>query len=119
MGWELGSYNISLTRHALNNPLFEGINNDEVFYESHKDAVTMLPEGVKELAFTKKSNQSFTYNNLIYGVQFHPEFTYDVTRTLMDLRIKKGIVVDSDILNKSIKGKIILDNFIKIVKASL
>ena len=117
-GWELGSYNISLTKDGLENPLFNQIENNEVFYESHQDVVTMLPKGAVELAFTEKSNQSFSYNDMIYGVQFHPEFTYDVTRKLMDLRIEKGISVDSNILNKSVKGEIILNNFINIVKAS-
>ena len=117
-GWELGSYNISLTKDGIQNPLFDQIENNEVFYESHQDVVSMLPKGAVELAFTEKANQSFSYNDLFYGVQFHPEFTYDVTRKLMDLRIEKGISVDSNILNKSVKGKIVLNNFINIVKAS-
>ena len=117
-GWELGSYNVSLTTEGLDSPLFDSVDNNDIFYESHQDVVSMIPEGAVELAFTEKANQSFSYNNVIFGVQFHPEFTYDVTRKLMDLRIKKGILVDSNILDKSVKGKIILNNFIKIVKES-
>ena len=118
-GWELGSYNISLTDKGFKSPLFKGIKNNEIFYESHQDVVTELPIALKELAFTAKANQSFCYNDLVYGVQFHPEFSYDVTKKLVELRVDKGIKVDSQVVDKSIKGKIILDNFIKIVKASI
>jgi len=118
-GWELGSYNVSLTPFGSECPLFNNIDSNEVFYESHQDVVSTIPEGAVELAFTEKANQSFSYNNFIFGVQFHPEFSFKVTRKLMDLRIEKGIEVDSNNLKKSTKGKVILSNFIKIVKASL
>ncbi len=114
-GWELGSYKIKLTRDGKQSPLFKNILNDDIFYESHQDVVSELPAGSVQLAFTEKGNQSFVYNDYIYGVQFHPEFTWEVTRKLMDLRIKKGISVDSNILSKSKSGKIILSNFIDLI----
>ena len=60
----------------------------------------------------------FVYNKNIYGVQFHPEFTWDVTKALMDARIKNGIKVDNVNLKKSLKGNKILHNFIDLVQES-
>ena len=46
---------------------------NDVVYESHQDVVVSLPEDTVELAYNKKGNQSFIYNNNCFGVQFHPE----------------------------------------------
>jgi len=115
LGWELGSYNISLTNDGYNNNLLSGINDNDIVYESHQDIVSNLPADAKILANTRKSIQSFCYKNS-YGVQFHPEFSYDVTRMLMDLRIKNGIEVDNNELKKSVNSHKVLHNFIKIVQ---
>ena len=117
LGWELGSYNIELTHEGISSNLFKNIDNQDVFYESHQDFVKKIPKGSTELAKTDKSNQSFVYDENIYGVQFHPEFTWEVTRALMDARIKKGIKVDDLNLNESIKGNKILHNFIDIIES--
>ena len=79
----------------------------------------MMPEGAIELAYTKKANQAFVCNDDIFGVQFHPEFSYDVTRTLMDLRVSKGITIDSNELKESLNSKNILTNFIKIIRGQI
>ena len=115
-GWELGSYNLTLTELGKISPLFNGISNLDVVYESHQDVVSTLPDSVVELAYTKKSTQSFSFRNNIYGVQFHPEFSYEVTRQLMNLRLKKGIKIDSNNLVRSVNGNKLLNNFINIVK---
>ena len=116
MGWELGSYPISLTKDGLESALFTNFNSNDIAYESHQDSVVKLPENFIELGYTKKSNQSFSYNGKVFGVQFHPEFTYDVTRKLMDLRISKGVHVDNPNLIKSVNSHNIVSNFLKIVK---
>ena len=87
-------------------------------YESHQDTVLNLPSNLDVLAFSEKSNQSFSYNDKIYGVQFHPEFSKEVTRKLMDLRIDSGVSVDSDILLNSEKSSLVLNNFLNIVGAN-
>ena len=116
LGWELGSYSINLTAEGLKHPLFENISDKDIVYESHQDVVSVIPENSIQLAYTKKANQAFSYKNNVFGVQFHPEFTYDVTRALMDIRINKGIIIDSNELQESINSKNILTNFIKIIK---
>mgnify|MGYP001412752447 CR=1 FL=1 len=115
LGWELGSYKVSLTDDGRSNNLFAGINDNDIVYESHQDIVGNLPTSAKILANTVKSIQSFCYKNS-YGVQFHPEFSYNVTRMLMDLRINKGVEVDSDHLEKSTNSHKVLHNFIKIIQ---
>jgi len=115
-GWELGSYQISLTKNGKTNPLFNNIHNNDIVYQSHQDVVSSLPLEAVELAYTTKANQSFCFDDFLYGVQFHPEFSYDVTRKLMDLRIKKGIKIDNDKLLKSENGKNILSNYINIIQ---
>ena len=75
-----------------------------------------MAQGMTSLAFTDKANQSFSFRENIFGVQFHPEFSWDVTKKLMDLRIKNGVKVDSGELELSINSHKILDNFISIIK---
>ena len=72
--------------------------------------------GMTSLAYTKKANQSFSYMNNVFGVQFHPEFSWDVTRKLMDLRLENGVEIDSQNLELSTNSYKIVDNFISIVK---
>ena len=119
LGWELGSYKVSLTEKGLSHPLFKDICDGDIVYESHQDVVSTIPENAIELAYTKKANQSFVCNDNIFGVQFHPEFSYDVTRALMDIRVSKGISIDSDKLEKSLNSKNILINFINIVRSRM
>lgn len=115
-GWELGSYNISFSEVGKSHKLLDGLTETDVVYESHQDVVCNMAEGMTELAMTDKANQSFSYNDNIFGVQFHPEFSYDVTRLLMDLRIQKGIKVDSNTLIESKNSHKVLTNFISLVK---
>ena len=114
-GWELGSYKISLTAEGQSNLLFNNFQNNDIVYESHQDVVSSLPSGAIELAYTNKGNQSFCVDDFLYGVQFHPEFTYDVIRKLMDLRLERGVEVDDEKILESKNGKNILSNFIDIV----
>ena len=116
LGWELGSYQLSLSDKGIDHPLFSGINEGDIVYESHQDVVCNMAEGMTSLAFTDKANQSFSFRENIFGVQFHPEFSWDVTKKLMDLRIKNGVKVDSGELELSINSHKILDNFISIIK---
>jgi len=118
LGWELGSYNISLTEAGAKHPLFYGIDDNEVVYESHQDVVCDMANEMIPLAFSRKANQSFSFNNNIFGVQFHPEFSIDVTRKLMELRQENGVKIDSLKLELSKNSYKILDNFISIVKGN-
>ncbi|MBA1340204.1 MAG: GMP synthase (glutamine-hydrolyzing) [Pelagibacterales bacterium] len=70
--------------------------NEAVVWMSHQDTVTRLPKNFKKIASTKSSKLTIIENTArrIFGIQFHPEVTH------------------------TIKGKIILKNFIfKICKS--
>ena len=54
--------------------------------------------------------------SLHHGIKYLPEFSYDVIRKLMDIRINKGIQVDNHNLDKSVNSHHIISNFIKIAK---
>ena len=115
LGWELGSYKINLSEKGLQSKLFNGFSKQEIVYESHQDTVINIPSNLDILASSKKSNQSFSYNDKIYGVQFHPEFSKEVTRKLMDLRIENGVSVDSNVLLNAEKSSLLLSNFLNII----
>ena len=118
LGWELGSYKIHLSDKGRQSRLFYKIEKDYYIYESHQDVFTKLPNGATLLALNNKGNQSFKYNN-IYGVQFHPEFSFDITKKLIEIRVKNGIKVDDNELIKSKSGEKILHNFIHIIESRL
>ena len=109
-------YSIELTDIGKKNPLFLGFANNEIVYESHQDCVTQLPDDAIELAKNKKGNQSFTVYNNFYGVQFHPEFSLDIIKKYVSIRKTKGVPVDDPSIPESINGKLILFNFIKLIK---
>jgi len=115
-GWELGSYKISLYDEGKKHLLLKNIFDKEIVYESHQDIVCNMPSKLIPLAFTEKANQSFAYSNNVFGVQFHPEFSKEVTRMLMDLRANDGVDIDSDELFYSNNSYKVLENYIEIVK---
>ena len=114
-GWELGSYKISLNEKGLVHSLLKNISQNEIVYESHQDIVCNMPDSLTELAYTEKANQSFAYSKNVFGVQFHPEFSKEVTQMLMDLREKRGVKIDSNKLLASKNSYKVLENYIEIV----
>ena len=79
-GWELGSYPISLTAHGKKSSLFNNMADEVIVYESHQDSVTVMPNGAVELAYNQKCIQAFQLKDVLYSVQFHPEFSWDVMK---------------------------------------
>ena len=114
-GWELGSYPIYLTNEGLKSELFLGVSSSSVVYQSHQDCIKILPNGAKKLAFNNKGVQSFVFNNNIFGVQFHPEFSLEVIKKYVFIRSKLGAKVDDISIPVSKNGEKILHNFIKFI----
>ena len=114
-GWELGSYPIRLTSHGKYSPLFKNMGNEIIVYESHKDSVTIIPDGAILLAYNTKCNQSFQLYNIIYSVQFHPEFSWDVMKKYVAVRGSAGVPIDDTTVPKSQHGHLILHNFIQLI----
>lgn len=113
LDWEVGSHMIALNETGRLNKLFTGIPDPFIGYETHEDVVSELPAGAELLAENDKGIQAFKFGDTIYGVQFHPEFTWEIMCDYSDLRKAQGIRVDCDEVIKTTHGVEILNNFIK------
>jgi GMP synthase (glutamine-hydrolysing) len=69
---EFGKTNINLEVESL---LFDGLNQSEICWMSHRDSVSAMPEGFKVIASTPTLPIAGFENSVkkIYGIQFHPE----------------------------------------------
>ena len=113
-GWELGSSKVSLTDKGISSPLFEGIDENFYVYQSHHDVVSGLPDSVELLCSNQFGVQSVSYQNSVFGVQFHPEFSYDVMMAYFDARTKKMDSSNFQVINQN-DGSKVIDNFINIL----
>ena len=114
-GWELGAYPIELTEIGAKSRILSGLKNHAIVYESHGDCVTTLPAHAIELALNNKGNQAFKIDGNMYGVQFHPEFSWDVIKKYVAVRSATGIAVDDSRVPESNAGQVVLDNFINLI----
>ena len=116
LGWELGSNKISFNQNGLNNKIFKNIDIDDYFYFSHEDVVVSLPNSAIKLASNEMGLQSYVINDLIYGVQFHPEFTKNIMQKYVDIRFDKGIINEHKQVLESKTSHMVISNFINICK---
>ena len=114
-GWELGAYPIELTDRGLKSRILSSFNNHSIVYQSHGDCVTVLPKNAVELALNNKGNQAFTIHENMYGVQFHPEFSWDIIKKYVSVRSASGVIVDDPSVPESNQGKAVLHNFIDLI----
>jgi len=112
-GWELGSCQVEFTKEAEKSLLFNQLESPLDVFQSHQDVVTKIPKDAILLAKNNMGIQSFSYKNIFYGVQFHPEFTKEVMEKYLDIRYEKGIIkVRPEVLESKYSYKIII-NFIE------
>ncbi len=115
-GWELGAYKINLNQKGKDSLLFNGIDFDDYFYFSHEDIVLKLPSSAVELASNNMGLQSYSINDRIFGVQFHPEFSFDVMKKYVEVRYNKGIISTLNQVYESKTSHKVISNFIDIAK---
>ncbi len=74
---EVGSYLVSVTEHASDDPLFHDFPSQFWAQIGHHVSVTKLPDGAVNLASSTKCQiQAFTWpGSTQYGLQFHPDLT--------------------------------------------
>ena len=111
-GWELGAYPVQFTDAGKKSQIFSGMDDNAIVYESHQDSVIVLPEMAIELARNNKGNQAFKIHVNFYGVQFHPEFSWEVIKMYVSKRSATGVTVDDPSVPESTQGELVLFNFI-------
>lgn len=112
-GWELGSCKVDLMSESSSSMLFANLSTPLDVYQSHQDVVSELPSGATLMASNKMGIQAFKCNDNFYGVQFHPEFTYDVMKKYLEIRYRKGIISSIPPVFKSDMSTQILTNFVE------
>ncbi len=86
-GLELGNFTMQLTEKGQRSPLFRDFPPQFDVLQSHQDAVLSLPPGADLLAVgTQTFIQSFSVDDRLFGVQFHPEADPDIFRFLWEPR---------------------------------
>jgi len=89
-GFELGNVELTLTRAGLDSPLFRGLSQRFQVLQSHGDAVQEMPAQCELLATGGLTPiQSFHYDDLLMGVQFHPEQEPESLRFIWSVRRDK------------------------------
>ena len=74
-----------------------------------------MPENAVELAKNNKGNQAFIIHDNYYGVQFHPEFSWEVIKMYVSVRSGTGVKVDDPSIPESTQGELVLFNFIELI----
>jgi len=81
-GREFGTVSVELGAAAPADPLFSGLPGRFGVQVCHAQSVLSLPPGAECLAASvREPHQAFRVGRRAWGVQFHPEFDADVTRT--------------------------------------
>jgi GMP synthase (glutamine-hydrolysing) len=111
-GWEVGSCTVNLLDSGEKCSLFSSFKDSIDVYQSHQDIVVEIPEKAILLAENSMGIQSFVYDDIFYGVQFHPEFTKDVMEKYLTIRYEKGILKEIPKVNECKQSSKILNNFI-------
>ena len=84
-GTEVGSVRVTLSREAADDPLLGEMPNRMMLPLSHRQSLTDLPPAAIHLASSDlEPNQAFRVGAQAWGVQFHPEFSAEITRGYLD-----------------------------------
>jgi len=119
LGWELGSNILSLTEKGLQSNLFKHCEKSFSVYESHQDIVSLLPYEAEALAYNDMGNQSFSIDERIFAVQFHPEFNREISQQYLDVRLGLGATSPNRVVEDSSHSNIIINNFYQLYRKEM
>lgn len=99
-GREMGTTHISKTAAAINDPLFADLPPVFKVHVTHRQSVLQLPPGAEVLAGNDfEPHHAVRFNDNMWGVQFHPEFSADVMLHYLEEReadlLREGLDVAS------------------------
>jgi GMP synthase (glutamine-hydrolysing) len=114
-GWEIGSSKIHLTEKGRKSDLFRDIPEKFIVYESHQDTATFIPANMSVLAENFFGNQAVVCNNTTYGIQFHPEFSRDISQAYLNGRMTLDPKIAYKNVKSSLYGHEVLKNYIKLL----
>jgi len=82
---EYGMVTVAVNARGAGDPLLAALAPSFPAYASHRESVARLPDGAAVLAATGSDpHTAFRFGRSAWGVQFHPEFTADVTRAYVE-----------------------------------
>jgi GMP synthase (glutamine-hydrolysing) len=84
-GEEIGTVTVELTAQGRRDPLLASLPEQLMVQSSHSQSVLQLPPGARLLAYNSHDPvQGFAWGSNSWGVQFHPEFDADISRTYIE-----------------------------------
>jgi GMP synthase (glutamine-hydrolysing) len=116
--YELGYRQVS---RVGGDPLFEGLPEEFVSFETHSDRIAELPRGARLLARNDYGIQAFRVNRT-YGVQFHPEYDRETavwvteSKDLPEGRIQ-GVLdgINDESVAAAETARLVFENFLELV----
>jgi GMP synthase (glutamine-hydrolysing) len=86
-GREIGTVNIRATEASKIDPLFKALPTNFMAHVSHEQSVVTLPDEAVLLAENDfEPHHGFRIGKCLWGIQFHPEFTCEITRSYIKER---------------------------------
>jgi len=116
---DMGEYELGYreVHQVIADPLFDGVPDPALVFETHSDVVTELPPGATLLAENEVGIQAFRQGTA-WGVQFHPEYDLETARAvtrrkdLPDARIESVLAgVTPAAADRAAAAKTIFANF--------
>lgn len=118
-GKEFGTVKLFLKKNARKNLLFKNTPWEFFVHVSHTQSVLSLPPQAEILAFSDKDQrQAFFVPPCTWGVQFHPEFSAEISRAYVKYFADQSRTEGQDVgliygeIRETMFGKKILKNFI-------
>ena len=123
LGTEIGTVTINLSLAGLKDPLFYNIPDHIKVDVVHSQSVVKLPPEAEILAYNDhEPHHAFVFNSHIWGIQFHPEFNEEITKTIIKVLQKdlaaEGLNIQTilDIVSYTPYSSAILKNFFNIAE---
>ena len=89
-GWQGSTVPIEINDAGRRDPLFDGVAGSFGAQQCHSDEVVPGTGEVEVLATGPHSVESIAAGEIVRGVQFHPEFTADITRAYVEINVANG-----------------------------